>query len=199
MQRWLAVLVVALTMAGCSDDAVDQPDGSAAPGGDAEEGAGADDEEPADEADDDWITFESPEGGFRVELPSEPESNVQSVPSQAGPLEAAVFTVEVDADTGYIVAYTDYPEEVLEVEPGTVLDGAVQGAATNVSGTVESSTKLTVEGFPAVDYVIAVDGGRVEARAILAGSRIYLLQRAASQPDQDEFRRLVDSFELLAT
>lgn len=91
------------------------------------------------------------------------------------------------------------PEEVLDVDPGTVLDGAVQGAATNLSGTVESSTKLTVEGFPAVDYVVAVEGGRVEARAILAGSRIYLLQRAARQSDPDDFRRLVDSFELLAT
>jgi hypothetical protein len=186
-------------MAGCSDDAVDQPDGSAAPGGDAEKGAGAEDEEPADEADDDWITFESPEGGFRVELPSEPERNVQSVPSQAGPLEAAVFTVEVSADLGYMVAYTDYPEEILNLDPVAALDQAVREAPTNVSGTLESSARLTVDGFPAVDYVIAVERGTLEARSILTGQRIYLVQRAASQPDQDEFRRLVDSFELLAT
>jgi hypothetical protein len=179
VQRWSAVLVVALATAtaGCSDDPGDQ--------------AGA--------RDDNWIPFESSEGGFRVELPSLPETNAESVPSPSGPLEAAVFTVEASRDVGYIVAYTDYPEDVLDLDPVVALDQAVQEAASNVSGTLESSTRLTVEGFPAVDYVIAVDEGRLEARAILTGRRIYLVQRAARQPDQADFRRLVDSFGLLET
>ncbi len=204
-QQWLAVLVVALApaLAGCSDDPGEQAGDGADRAGDAAPDTstvdGAEDEEAPEEADDGWISFESPEGGFRMEFPAEPVRGQQSLASELGPLETVLFTVEEDADTVYLVAYTDYPEEVLDVDPGTVLDGAVQGAATNLSGTVESSTKLTVEGFPAVDYVVAVEGGRVEARAILAGRRIYLVQRAASQSGPDEFRRLVDSFELLAS
>lgn len=178
VQRWSAVLVVALATAtaGCSDDPGDQ--------------AGARD---------DWVPFESSKGGFRMELPSLPETNAESVPSPSGPLEAAVFTVEASPDVGYIVAYRDYPEAVLDLDPVVALDQAVQEAASSVSGTLESSTRLTVEGFPAVDYVIAVDKGRLEARAILTGRRIYLVQRVARQPDQGDFRRLVDSFDLLET
>jgi len=179
VQWWSAVLVVALATAtaaaGCSDDPGDR--------------AGARD----------WIPFESSKGGFRMELPSLPETNAESVPSPSGPLEGAVFAVEASPDVGYIVAYRDYPEAVLDLDPVVALDQAVQEAASSVSGTLESSTRLTVEGFPAVDYVIAVDKGRLEARAILTGRRIYLVQRVARQPDQGDFGRLVDSFDLLET
>ena len=197
--RPVAALVVALALLGCSDepDAADEPGAADEPADPSETTvttAGA--AEPGDAAGG-WVDFESAEGNFRVELPVEPVRQEETVPSDVGPLQAVLFAATTDPGSSYSIAYTDYPEAVLQVEPGAVLDGAVQGAATNVSGTVQSSTKLEAEGFPAVDYVINVDDGQLQARGILVDRRIYLLQRAGAQPDEAGFRQLVDSFELI--
>lgn len=196
--RPFAALVVALALLGCSDDpdATDEP-ADTSPTSDASESTDTTlGDTPAGDAAGGWVNFESPEGGFRVELPVEPVRQEETVQSDVGPLQAVLFAATTDPGSSYSIAYTDYPEAVLQVEPGAVLDGAVQGAAANVSGTVQSSTKLQAEGFPAVDYVINVEGGQLQARGILVDRRIYLLQRAGSQPDEAGFRRLVDSFEL---
>jgi hypothetical protein len=138
-----------------------------------------------------------PCGGFRVEVPAEPQRSEQSIPSEIGTLEAVFFSVELGPDAGINIAYTDYPEAVLEVEPARLLDEVVQGSTANVSGTVESSEQLTVDGNPAVDYVISVAGGTFQTRSILVGRRLYGLQRGGSEPDEATFRRLVESFELV--
>ena len=197
--RPFAALVVALALPGCSDDpdAADGPDAADQPADPPQTtvttvGAA----EPGDAAGG-WVDFESTEGGFRVELPAEPVRQEETVQGAAGPLQAVLFSATTGPDSRYSIAYTDYPEAVRQVEPGAVLDGVVQGAVTDGSGTVQSSSKLTAEGFPAVDYVVNVDGGQRQTRGILVDRRIYLLQRAGAQPDEAGFRRLVDSFELI--
>ena len=206
-----AALVVALALIGCSDDpeATDEADDTneTSETADTSETSETSDvsettvttvgDTPPGDAAGGWVNFESPDGGFRVELPVEPVRQEETVQSDVGPLQAVLFAATTDPGSSYSIAYTDYPEAVLQVEPGAVLDGAVQGAAANVSGTVQSSTKLEAEGFPAVDYVINVQGGQLQARGILVDRRIYLLQRAGPQPDEAGFRRLVDSFELI--
>ena len=197
--RLVAAVALALVLVGCSDepDSADELGAADQPADSSETTVTtADAAEPGDAAGG-WVDFESAEGGFRVELPLEPVRQEQTVQSDVGPLQAVLFAATPDATSSYSVAYTDYPEAVLQVEPEAVLDGAVQGAAANVSGTVQSSTKLTAEGFPAVDYVINVEGGQLQARGMLVDRRIYLLQRAGAQPDEAGFRRLVDSFELV--
>ena len=197
--RPFAALVVALALLGCSDDpdATDDPDVTDEPAGTSETTVTtAGTAEPGDAAGG-WINFESTEGGFRVELPVEPVRLEQTVQGDAGPLQAVIFSASTGPGSSYSIAYTDYPEAVLQVEPGTVLDGVVQGAVNNGSGTVESSSRITAEGFPAVDYVVNVEGGQRQTRGILVDRRIYLLQRAGTQPDEAGFRQLVESFELI--
>lgn len=210
--RWPAVLAIALALVGCNDDPGDRSVGPTPSDGETEAGSGGPDategeeppagedpggEAPPGEAGDGWLSFESADEGFRVDLPVEPVRDEQTIPSEAGPLRVVIFVAQVDDTAGYNVGYTDYPEAVLDVESDVLLDGAVRGAATNVSGTVESSTKLDVDGFPAVDYVITAGGADLQARAILVERRLYVLQRGGPQSDEEGFQRLVESFELV--
>lgn len=197
--RPLAALLVALVLAGCSDepDPADQADAADEPGEPPEATVTTvGDTEPGDAAGG-WVGFESAEAGFRVELPVEPVRQEETLQGDVGTLQAVLFSASTGPDSSYSIAYTDYPEAVLQVDPGAVLDGVVQGSVTNASSTVQSSSKLSAEGFPAVDYVVNVEGGQRQVRAILVDRRIYLLQRAGPQPDEDGFRRMVDSFELI--
>lgn len=144
-----------------------------------------------------WPAFESGEGRFRVALPEEPARQEEDVDEEDLETKAVLFTSQLGDTATVNVSYADYPEAITEIDPRVVLAGAVQGAVKRVSGTLARQTPLTAEGSPAVDYVIEGDEGWLQARAILVGNRLYLLQLAAPRPDAAAFERLVTSFELL--
>lgn len=178
-------LVVTVGLAGCGGNGGLDDSGEATPSGDAVPTTVA------------WVDFRSDEGRFRVEMPNQPDRSQQDVPVGDGSLRLILFTANVNDSVAYNVGFVDYPEAITEADPATVLDGVVQGAAQQVSGTVVSKTPTTANGSPAVDYVVGAQGGQVQARAILVANRLYILQGASKEPDPDGFGRLATSFELL--
>ena len=62
---------------------------------------------------DDWVDFTSKAGKFTVKMPSKPKEKTKEVETPAGTITTHVFGAPGD-DGAYIVAYTDYPEEVIE-------------------------------------------------------------------------------------
>lgn len=199
----LAAFVVALV--GCGGDSNDTPPAAEAtsttaaldsPDGTTGEGATPNPDGSAGGAGL-GVPLESAEGRFRIELPTEATLDEQTVDAGGQSLDLSLYTAQVDAGLVYNVGFVDYPEEILDVDPQLVLDGVVQGAAGNVSGTVASQSSVEMFGFPGTDYVIEVAGGTVQSRALLVDRRLYLLQRAGGEPSADEFSRLVGSFELL--
>ncbi len=205
-----ALLALVVTLTGCGGDA---DEATPADGGLSSDGAttttvaveqvpdGALDEgpDPSGVADvpADWVPLESAEGRFRVELPTEATFDPQTLEAAGETLELSLFVAQIDAANVYNIGFVDYPESILDLDPQLVLDGVVQGAAGNLSGTVVSQEPVEVAGHPGVDYVIEVPGGILQSRAILVERRLYLLQRAGAEPDDDGFTRMVDSFDLL--
>lgn len=175
--RLLAVLTVVIAaLAGCSDG-----------GGDGSGGTG-------NRA---WPLFESGEGRFRVALPEQPDRREVEADDLRLETRAVMFTSRLGDVATVNVTYADYPQAIADVDPQLVLTGAVTGAVERVSGTLAAQAALTAEGSPAVDYLIEDGDGWVQARVILVGSRLYLLQLAAPDRDPGAFERLVTSFELL--
>lgn len=171
--RWVVVVVAVVGLVGCSA------------GGSSDRAARS------------WSVFESGEGRFRVALPEQPARREEDVDDDDLETKVVLFTSRFGDTATMNVSYADYPEAITEIEPRLVLTGAVQGAVNRVSGTLARQTPLTAEGAPAVDYVIEGEDGWLQARAILVGNRLYLLQLAAERPDARAFERLVTSFELL--
>lgn len=114
--------------------------------------------------------------GFRVSIPGKPKRTTETVPTAAGPVIVTAYITEVGGE-GFSMSVARLPQTV----EGD-LDGAIQGAATNVEGTAKDTKKTTYQGFPARDTRI-VDArdekgnkGTVFARVILAEGTLFQLQ-----------------------
>lgn len=114
--------------------------------------------------------------GFSVDMPGTPKRSTQTIRTAAGPVMLTAYVTE-GGEEGFSMSVAKIPSTV----EGD-LDGAVQGAASNVKGTPKDTVKTTYQGFPARDtrIVNAQDAngnrGTVFARVILAKGRLFQLQ-----------------------
>lgn len=122
--------------------------------------------------------FSSENGGFAISTPLTLEESVQSVDTAVGPIEIHTFTGE-NRNAAYVVAYSDYPAEMVsQVDPTMLLDGSRDGAVQNVNGTLVSEETLDLNGNPGRSLVIdaTTDTGEdatVNARLYLVENRLY--------------------------
>ena len=125
-----------------------------------------------------WQDFSSDAGKFTVSMPATPKETSQSVDTAAGKIDLHLFTAQVGT-SAYLVSYSDYPADMMsQADPAKVLDGAMNGAVTNVSGTILSSQDVTLDGNPGKDFT--ADGkitkpgdGSVRGRIYLVKNRLY--------------------------
>lgn len=151
-----------------------------------------------------YETFTSEEGRFSAEFPGTPKR--ESRTEMAGDIRLNLVHFSVDnGNEAVSVSFIDYPEAVSTQEPNVLLDSIAEGAAGAADGTIEgaesslvSKTPTTVEGHQAIDFEVDIQERDLVARAVLVGTRMYLLQ-VVSEPDVDgtSYEKLTSSFELI--
>ncbi|MBE7385347.1 MAG: hypothetical protein F6J95_028600 [Leptolyngbya sp. SIO1E4] len=128
------------------------------------------------------LTFEefaSEAGQFSIAAPSPMEETQQSVPTPVGPIDIYTFTAE-EENSAYVVAYSDYPAEVVEQsDPESLLDSSRDGALGNLNGTLLSEDPIDIDGNPGRSLVIDAITETGEAATI--NSRIYLVNNRLYQ------------------
>lgn len=145
-------------------------------------------------APDGWDTYTHDESGHRFALPEEPEVDVQDL--GIADLILTMYMVERD-DWALLVGFNEEPDT------GFDLDGAIDGAAASVGGTIENQERSTVEGIEVLDAEISFAAGGQEGMALFrvfvdAGTAVQLQTiGAADRGDEivDEHENLVDGFE----
>ena len=121
--------------------------------------------------------------GFTVAMPGDPKAETITAQTAGGPIAITAYITEGGSE-GFSMSVLKVPEGVRGD-----LDGAVRGAASSVAGTLQDSTKLTFQGFPARDARItgAEDSngnkGTVFARVILANGRVFQMQFVTAGAD----------------
>lgn len=143
-------------------------------------------------------TFTSDEGRFRADFPAEPERRSQNVGAGDSRMELVAFTAADGDGQVYSVAYADYPED-MATDPGELLDSAVDGAVSSTGGSVTSREPSAYQDHEAIDYVIDGAGSQVRARAVLAGSRLYIVQvvRQEDPVEASRFESFAGSLQIL--
>jgi hypothetical protein len=136
-----------------------------------------------------WITFTAPDGSFTVRLPAEPEAQTETVPTEAGDIEMAMYLTESD-DRMVMLSHNGFPPMIADViaagDDATIqslLDGGRDGAVSNVGGALQDEKQITVAGFPGREFTFTVDSNASPtgeaitgvARVILASDRLYQL------------------------
>jgi hypothetical protein len=139
--------------------------------------------------------FRSEVGGFSVALPSAPRRIARQEPLRDLTLDVVIYDVAVSDAEAYQVTYVDYPEALGPLDPPAVLDGAVEGLVSRVSGTLEGRTDLTYVGRAAVDADVRA-GFDIHVRAFLVGRRLYTLQRIGGDARSEIYQEMLDTFAL---
>jgi hypothetical protein len=140
--------------------------------------------------------------GFSVDMPAKPKRKTGTVQTPKGPVKLTLYAV-VRGDEAYLMSVGEMPPGV---EPD--LDGAVQGAATNVHGTVAERTSSQYQGLPARDARITdaedEDGNKatVFLRVVGEDDRYYLLEYIAKGSDvrtaASDYQPFLDSLKIEA-
>ena len=146
-----------------------------------------------------WVPVSA--AGFTMEMPAEPEQDTFEAPSALGPISVDTWLVE-ENDSAVAFAVNDLPEESTAGGADPVLQGAVDGASSNLGGTTVSDEAVEGLDYPARDAEIAATSEGTDVvvflRAMLIDSQLVQLQSLGPAENREEieatFDRLVESF-----
>lgn len=159
----------------------------------------------------DWTTVKEVNYGYRADFPGKTQSQTNKVPTEKG--EVTMYShsfsgKESDKNLIYMSTFTEYPLSFFpnglssDKAQNTLLDGAVDGAVSNVGGSLISKESIVFNGYPGRYFKIQLERGAtfiMTMRAVLVGYRFYMIQTIARKGDSDnnEKKRFFDSFELI--
>jgi hypothetical protein len=97
------------------------------------------------------------------------------------------------------VGVCDYGSAAAGRDPNTVLDGAQEGAISNVKGHLVSGKKITLGIYPGREFEADNDTMHFHARIYLVGTTLYQSLTAAPLAEPySGVTRFLDSFQLIA-
>lgn len=153
-----------------------------------------------------WINYKSEDLAFVASFPKEPTRTVQKVETAVGNLDMHMIMYSPTSDDDnavYSVIRSDYPEgqfeDVDDKYNNTVLDGAVNGAVTNVNGELVFDNKITFNGYPARSIKIDITDGYIYINAYLVKNSMFITQVICykSKDNNKEIERFFKTFELI--
>lgn len=138
---------------------------------------------------------------FTFSMPGSPSHDEQTISSAAGPLPLHMYTLS-EGYEGFIAGYTEYPDYIFtSAGPEDLLDGAQQGAVSNVEGQVTSQKKISIAGNPGREIVGTSPSRNIgfTARVYLVRPRMYMFvytQYDKDKPISSDGTRFLDSFQI---
>jgi hypothetical protein len=143
----------------------------------------------------DWPGYQSPDGVYSVELPQPPlEATLPVWVPMVGEVERHKASLADDGMT-FTVWWAPKPEN-LDDRPDLLLDGMVEGAATEVAGEVVASKDVTVDGDLA--RRVRIDGVDSDIRSVMivGDENLYELRVQGGGEDATlHLQRLIDTFD----
>ncbi len=138
-----------------------------------------------------WQLFSSTEGRFQVQMPGIPLDETQTIDF----LSLYVASLEASRDR-FLVAYADYPREVVDrQDPTPILQGVQQGFVSRIQGEVLAERSVNLSGYPGreIRYQTA-SGGEGVARFYLVEERLYQVVISTANEPTNRFDRDADRF-----
>lgn len=151
---------------------------------------------------DDYIKFETQEGGFSILLPEQPKHEVQS--SVIGTVNMDLNMYYVTNDNGeYGVAYGDFPDTIMKsVNIDKLLDGLRDGMISTTKTKLLNEEKITIDKFQGKELKLEIEDGQKIAinRLFFAKNRMYMLsvEKLKGQETGDDVSTVLDSFKLIS-
>ncbi|MCW2857275.1 MAG: hypothetical protein JWR52_2890 [Marmoricola sp.] len=120
--------------------------------------------------------------GFTMGLPHAPKVSHQTYDTKAGKVDAVLYT-DAGVSDAFVAALTTYP-----AQHAITLDGAIDGVARTVAGTVRLVRQLTFHGLPARQARIFGTSGATPVTVFVlvidVHSKLFQLEYLVSGPEQ---------------
>jgi hypothetical protein len=153
-----------------------------------------------------WQKVDQTQDCFRLEMPAGSHAiEVPAYDEHGGKQPVNMIEASPDPQTTYAIAWADHPPVELAAGHGAdrLLDMARDGALTRTQTALLGESREDHDGYPARDFSSHNEGGGVlNARFIVAGSRLYMLiatfPSANARRDED-VNRFFDSLSLTAS
>ena len=133
--------------------------------------------DPADPAH--WETIDSGSGRFSVAMPRPPTASVEALETAAGTVELHALRSDTDTEA-YSISYVDFPAAPrVEIDSGTLLEGAREGLVTSVAGELLREVRIELDGHAGLEVEYAVgDAGRDTGRdaGLFGRGRLLLVE-----------------------
>ncbi len=143
-------------------------------------------------AEEDWITFNSPEGKFSVEVPSQPKKSKTKVTSFIGTVTNHIYVIW-SGNEKFTVDYSDLPGfAVAFAGANTIIDHAKGAMAKETLAKVQSFTDVTVGKYKGKKFVFDMPPmkGKPAMHAVayffLVGDRLYVIDAEVPKGDGEE-------------
>ena len=149
-----------------------------------------------DDVDAEVESYVSVEGGFSVDFPGEPFLEVDPIETDYGLIDMYFYMYEESLYKAYMVAYADYPDQVIE-DKGTdmVLEDAAYGMTEGM--TVDYYEDLAQTAYPGKS-ISANDGvNYMDVDLYVVGNRLYQIAIIDSYGYATDGLEFLASFELL--
>ena len=145
--------------------------------------------------------FTSQAGGFSAAFPEDPQEDVQTLPTDVGEIEVHFLSLERE-NAVYMIVYSDYPTDVVaQSDPESMLNGARDGAVSNVQGTLVSEEKITIDDHPGRGLKITSSDGEatIYSNVYLVNNRLYQIMVVipSSTNLSNEASNFLNSFKLI--
>jgi hypothetical protein len=144
--------------------------------------------------------YANEDGKFKIAFPGTPTSSSDNIPTEVGNIEMKSFTYEKSATEAYMVAYSDYPSEMVkQSDAETLLNGAKEGALTSQGATMASEEKITLDGCPGYYFTAVKDSYHMCYKIFLKENRLYqiLMLRDGGYPTKEAIDEFIGSFEFV--
>lgn len=150
--------------------------------------------------DPEWQEFDSPQGGYRVELPDVPRADMaKQVRTQRPQVKQTIegTTLWTRAEH-FVVAFRDVERPRGGKSDAQILEEEVKAVTTDRKIRAVTRTEpVTVSGFPGREFEYRyTNDGTVTGRVVVADNRIYVLVAGGqfTRPGDENVRRFLDSF-----
>jgi len=144
--------------------------------------------------------YTNEDGNFKIAFPGAPTLASENIPTEVGDIEMKSFTYEKSVTEAYMLAYSDYPSEIVkQSDPETLLKGAKEGALSSQQATMETEKKITIDGNPGYYFTAVKDSYYMCYKIFLKENRLYqiLMLRDGAYPSKEAIDEFMGSFEFI--
>lgn len=158
----------------------------------------------------DWFLIKNEDQGYQIEFPKEPKKSVQTVNTEAGPVDMHINMLDLsakenDSNLIYLSSYAQYPDTLLHSENREQLKGffkeTIEGLIGSIDGEMLNERDVKIDGYNGKEVKINFQDGMaiIRIRVYLVKNQVYMLQVVTkSENDSNEsIARFMDSFDLL--